>query len=469
MNIYPDCDMIRWQVQCSSYIQNAENYYTKKEVDDLIDSATTSGNCCITPEEVDGKISSYTYSQQEIDEKIPSLSGYATEQWVENKGYINQIKTINNESLIGEGNITISGDCDLSDYVTFEDMAEYVGDVYTKTEVNNLFVTKATFNTYITNLQQQIDSLIASISGCCASSGETQYRWIIEVGENDYWCSGNTKMSMEKEQSSTDGLIWTDTGNERSGSTILELNCIECGYVPPVLGTKFNATYSNGTSYGKDCDGNATLISATTKPSGYDDTLMTSAVIGDCVQYLDYGVFDGCTSLTSVTIPNTVTSINNAAFYECESLPSIDLPSGLTAIDHYVFQDCYSLTSIDIPSGVTSIGAGAFAACNGLTSINIPDAVTEIRGGAFINCTSLSSVTIGTGITEIFIEAFKGCSGLSSITIEATVPPTLGSARDSFDDTNNCPIYVPSESVNDYKTSNYKGWTKYADRIQAIP
>lgn len=40
------------------------------------------------------------------------LSGYATEQWVEDKGYLTehqQLKTINGESIIGEGNITIEG------------------------------------------------------------------------------------------------------------------------------------------------------------------------------------------------------------------------------------------------------------------------------------------------------------------------------------------------------------------------
>lgn len=83
--IFPECDKTRWEVQCSSYIEDASNYYTKKQVDDLIESATTSGSCCITPEEVDEKIES---AKTEIEAEIPSLSGYATEQWVEDKHYI---------------------------------------------------------------------------------------------------------------------------------------------------------------------------------------------------------------------------------------------------------------------------------------------------------------------------------------------------------------------------------------------
>ena len=110
--IFPDVDMTRWQVQCSSYIEDADNYYTKKQVDDLIESATSSGNCCITEEEVDEKITS---AKTEIENEIPtvptsntaftndagyltehqSLSGYATEQWVLDQNYITGVDLSN--------------------------------------------------------------------------------------------------------------------------------------------------------------------------------------------------------------------------------------------------------------------------------------------------------------------------------------------------------------------------------------
>jgi hypothetical protein len=54
---------------------------------------------------------------------------------------------------------------------------------------------------------------------------------------------------------------------------------------------------------------------------------------------------------------------------------------------------------------------------------------------------------------------------LTSITIEATTPPTLG-GTDVFANTNDCPIYVPSTSVNSYKTTQY--WSTYASRITSI-
>ena len=72
---------------CEPVLAPIENYYTKYQVDKLIESATTSG-CCITPEEVDEKIAS---AKTEIENEIPSLSGYATEQWVLDKHYISGV------------------------------------------------------------------------------------------------------------------------------------------------------------------------------------------------------------------------------------------------------------------------------------------------------------------------------------------------------------------------------------------
>ena len=78
---------------------------------------------------------------------------------------------------------------------------------------------------------------------------------------------------------------------------------------------------------------------------------------------------------------------------------------------------------------------------------------------------NLTSITIGSGVTSIGGAAFYNCRSLSSVTVEATTPPTLG--LNVFNNTNNCPIYVPSQSVNAYKTAT--NWKTWASRIQAIP
>ena len=113
----------------------------------------------------------------------------------------------------------------------------------------------------------------------------------------------------------------------------------------------------------------------------------------------------------------------------------------------------------------TSIGKYAFFMCSGLTSVTIPNSVTKIGTQAIYRCSSLTSVTIGNSVTSIGIEAFWGCTILTSITIQATTPPSLGS--NTLDNTNNCPIYVPAESVDAYKTAT--NWSRLSDRIQPIP
>lgn len=209
---------------------------------------------------------------------------------------------------------------------------------------------------------------------------------------------------------------------------------------PPFDG-KFKAEYSDGRSYSAACDGNTGLTSGETRPDGYQYTAMTSAEIG-CARRIDTYAFSGCTNLSSVTISDNVTNIGVSSFYGCSGL-----------------------TSINIPISVTSISTQAFRACKGLTFITIPDSVTKIEAQVFRGCNSLTSVEIGSGVTSIGDQCFYSCISLQSITVEATTPPTLGSSV--FDNTNNCPIYVPSDSVSAYKSANR--WNYYSSRIEPIP
>ena len=176
-------------------------------------------------------------------------------------------------------------------------------------------------------------------------------------------------------------------------------------------------------------------------------------------------LFNACSSLTSVTIPDIITSIDMNAFGNCTGLTSVTIPNSVTSIGGSAFRGCSGLTSVTIGNSVTSIGSNAFSGCEGLTSVTIPNSVTSIGSNAFESCSGLTSVTIPNSVTSIGGSAFLGCSGLTSVTIQATTPPTLNSTN-AFDNTNNCPIYVPAESVDAYKTAT--NWSSLASRIQSI-
>ena len=153
------------------------------------------------------------------------------------------------------------------------------------------------------------------------------------------------------------------------------------------------------------------------------------------------------------------------------------LDGGNVAYELCQYQDYSAVTSSDTNtysgSMVTAeigecpiiIKDGAFNRCSKLTGITLPNSIINIGDKTFQQCSNLSSITIPSGVTSIGSDAFKLCINLTSITVEATTPPTLGNR--AFNNTNNCPIYVPAESVDTYKTAT--NWSTYADRIQAIP
>lgn len=199
--------------------------------------------------------------------------------------------------------------------------------------------------------------------------------------------------------------------------------------------------------------------------------------------------FQSCSASTlsfgSGTIVSEVGTYSSA--FGSSKISNIDL-NGVTLIGNYAFKKTSGFTSITIPSSVTTFGSGAFNSVSGLNSVTIDYASnatlgssqftglsitsltigshpTSIGDSMFRKCTELTTLVIPSNISSINGYAFDGCSGLTSISVHSVTPPTLGS--NVFNDTNNCPIYVPSGSVNAYKAAS--GWSNYASRIQAIP
>ena len=80
---------------------------------DLVDYVTGKDNEIKTWVSEQGYLTEHQdLSSYALKSEIPSLDGYATETWVEGKGYLTEhqtLKTINGESIVGEGNIVITG------------------------------------------------------------------------------------------------------------------------------------------------------------------------------------------------------------------------------------------------------------------------------------------------------------------------------------------------------------------------
>lgn len=190
-----------------------------------------------------------------------------------------------------------------------------------------------------------------------------------------------------------------------------------------------------------------------------------NSTIPESVTRIGNGAFCGSIGITSITLPESLTAIGDDAFSGCTGLANIAIPESVRSIGNGTFTGCTSLSSITMPNDISSIGSYSFYNCSSLTSISIPEKVTSVEAGTFMNCTRLTSIIIPQNVTSIGNSALFGCSKLTSITVLPETPPTGGS--EMFKNTNNAPIYVPSGSVDAYKTADVY-WKGYASRIQAI-
>lgn len=195
-------------------------------------------------------------------------------------------------------------------------------------------------------------------------------------------------------------------------------------------------------------------------------------------------------------IPNSVIKIGKSAFYNCNAITSIglkgsgasiEIPDSVTDIGidslgqaitrpsfYGTFSNCTGLTSLSLPDSIILIGDLCFSNCTGLTGeLIIPYNTERICQETFRNCNNITSVFMSSGISSIGAYSFESCSGLQSITIEATTPPgrprNVTTNRNGAFNSTNCPIYVPCESVSEYKYSEDQEWSGLRLRIQPIP
>ena len=172
-----------------------------------------------------------------------------------------------------------------------------------------------------------------------------------------------------------------------------------------------------------------------------NDTLK-AVVIGDGVQIIEKGAFQGCKSLTTVKIYG-VTSIEEEAFTQCKMLKTViiedvnEIGKGafhscpllnsvtITSVDlvgENAFAKCYGLTEIIFGSGSDIIvGTEAFSDCTQLENLTISSSVKNIGEFAFSNCTKLKNVNIEEGLAYIGEACFRACSNLTYISIPASL------------------------------------------------
>ena len=163
-----------------------------------------------------------------------------------------------------------------------------------------------------------------------------------------------------------------------------------------------------------------------------------------------------------------ISSRRGRAQYPNGETEGVIIPQGVTNIGGSAFDNWTSNNQpLVIPDSVTSIGNFAF---RNWTSNNqplvIPDSVTSIGYAAFRDWHSNKHpLVIPDSVTSIGNFAFSNWEAVPYVEMQSLTPPTLANIN-AFSNQNNAPIYVPNESVDDYKTAT--NWVSLADRIFPI-
>ena len=477
--------------------QSLEDYYTKSEVDNKFKNfsggTSTDLTKYYTKVESDGKYAT--------KEEIPSLNGYATEQWVTNKGYLTshqdltdyarkaEIKTVNGNSLIGSGDIQIEvgSSVDLSNYYTKTDsdgkyalkteipslngyateqwvtnkgyltQHQSLENYYTKSEVDNKgYLTQhnpidqefsttsenAVSNKLITirlnEIERVLEELKKNIGGTTPPTppSPTTYTLTITSSASD-GASITPTYTVKSGDTSSSTTATTLTFN--SGTTVEVTPSNIDGYTTPnaqtvtmdsdkqmtftyqketvveptttVVNLKYKTTMANQ---------HATLMSRYNKSikkftvDGIDVTLPTTN--GEPLSYFIPSSGEHVATY-EVEKGKEQDAFNDTLFSSCKELTSIDIPSGVTSISNGVFYYCESLTSVTIPNTVTSINESAFKNCISLASVTIPNSVLTIGDTAFMYCTNLENVVFSDHLQSIGKQAFYQCEKLTDFKV----------------------------------------------------
>ena len=184
-------------------------------------------------------------------------------------------------------------------------------------------------------------------------------------------------------------------------------------------------------------------------------TIFDGAIPG---QYSSTGAFKDCTSLESIAIPPKVERIPRSAFYNCINLKNVVFEGKVKEIIEYAFGACENL-DIAIPASVEVIGRSAFfgAPMNNVV-IDCPN-MTELSGSmvftnskikgvkslgkitaltfqndppgyygyypTFYGCADMEFLNLPETLIHIGRNMFQGCSSLKGITIPSDVGELL--------------------------------------------
>ena len=169
-----------------------------------------------------------------------------------------------------------------------------------------------------------------------------------------------------------------------------------------------------------------------------------------------------CSDFNPAKLPSGVIEVGARAFFGCSYLSWRELPESLMEIGEYAFYLCRKVKFTSLPGNITKIRKAVFENCTGIEEITLPDQLNVIEANAFKNCKFLE-ITIPKNVEFIGSEAFNGCNLLRKVTALPETPPDM---EDTFLGDNANVIFVPSASIEKYKTA--VKWSEWKEKYKVL-
>ena len=449
-----------------SEIPDVSNFVTDEELVDALDDYVSASTYMTFTSTTNASIQTLRGTKLDISAYTPSdLSNYYTKSEVYNKSETYNRNEIDDKMAQGgtfDPTLYYTKDNCNTRFALKDEMPSLNGYVTEEWVTSKNYATSGELVTYVNNLQQQINSLMATVSGCCQTQ-EDVYRWLTIIGE--YLCDGKDKYEKQKYQVSHDGgITWEDvTPIQYQKGQLIESESTDCGYAPqPQYRWKMADTSDyicSGTSkyykyyYEVSYDGGHKWQRVVPEQTKMGDLFQMAS--SDCgyvtpkYRWLQAPSTDYICSGTTKYFKEYYQVTNDGITWEnvspektrrgsvieynstdCGYVPPkakfvLTLNDGSTVskdcdstgtITQYDFP-AYQLTAVraEIKDCVTKIDKDAFFHFENLSRVTLPNSLIEIGAEAFYACSVLDSVVIPNNVTSIGRLAFCSC-GLTDVT-----------------------------------------------------
>lgn len=374
------------------------------------------------------------------------------------------IKTINNESILGSGNITIEGGGG-GDMSAYEVKANKVTTISASSTNEQYPSAKAVYDAIMAGgtVEEDIpDVIFIDYDGTVTNSysrddfafltempanptheGLTSQGWNwtladakdyvskygrLVIGQMYVTSDGKTYLGIRIDDTTLDTFSFKTAGR---GSVVIDWGDGTVETTTPNTHThtyaakgEYVISFSKESGVGFDFAGGGT-----TSQTRLNNAPLIWVRLGDFLGNLTGAGFVGCFNLETITMPSGITRLGNNWFQLCESLKACVVPDTVSVTGYNMWDSCYEMRYISL-SKTTPISSNYFSNCKELLEVNIPPGITVPGNATFSNCYRLLYATIPDGLTGMGNNVFYFCLSLR----ELMLPDTLTSINyNSFD------------------------------------